>query len=127
MSFAISPDVLDTYYCGGFNPVRPVFDLVAHLYRQKAHSEKTFGPGDRTKGILDHIRKELKEIEDVNGQDLEEWIDVIILACDAAWRSGHSPEEIVAKLQYKQTKNENREWPDWRTQPIDKAIEHVRT
>lgn len=102
------------------------FDIIAHLYRQKAHSEKTFGPGDRTKGIVDHIRKELKEIEAVDGQDLEEWIDIIILACDAAWRIGKSPEEIVEKLVFKQTKNEGRAWPDWRTAPLDKAIEHVR-
>ena len=41
----------------------PAFDLVAHLYRQRAFSERTFGPGARTKGVLNHIRKELAEIE----------------------------------------------------------------
>ena len=33
---------------------------------------------------------------------------------------------IVAAIDAKQTKNEARKWPDWRTQPTDKAIEHDR-
>lgn len=40
-----------------------MFDLVQHLYRQRDFSERTFGPGTRTQGVLDHIRKELREIE----------------------------------------------------------------
>lgn len=101
------------------------FDLVAHLHHQKAFSEKTFGPGERTKGILDHIRKELSEIEK-EPNDLYEWIDLILLAFDGAWRHGHSPEEIVTAIVAKQTKNEKREWPDWREMSPDRAIEHIR-
>lgn len=101
------------------------FDLVAHLHRQRAFSERTFGPGARTAGVCDHIRKELREIEAAPG-DTEEWVDVILLALDGAWRSGATPEQIAAALEAKQTKNEGREWPDWRTVPSDKAIEHVR-
>ena len=100
-------------------------ELIDHLARQRAFSERTFGPGSRTFGVLDHIRKELREIED-KPSDLSEWIDVVILALDGAWRAGHSPEEIVAALVAKQAKNESRQWPDWRGQPTDKAIEHVR-
>lgn len=101
-------------------------DLVAHLHRQREWSERTFGPGHRTAGVLDHIRKELKEIEE-SPLDLSEWIDVAILAFDGAWRAGYSPEEIAAALVAKQIKNEARKWPDWRTIPMDKAIEHERT
>ena len=101
------------------------FDMLAHLARQKAFSEKTFGPGTRTKGVVDHIRKELLEIE-ASPSDLTEWIDVVILGLDGAWRAGGSPEDIVRVLVAKQTKNEGRAWPDWRTAPLDKAIEHVR-
>ena len=36
-------------------------------------------------------------------------------------------ELIVNTLVSKQTKNEGRNWPDWRTAPADKAIEHDRT
>lgn len=101
------------------------FDLTAHLYRQRDWSRKTFGPGMRTKGVIDHIRKELVEIE-AEPADLREWIDVVILALDGAWRSGHSPAEIVSALAAKQRRNEERKWPDWRTQSLDRAIEHVR-
>lgn len=96
-----------------------------HLQRQREWSEKIFGPGDRAQGIVDHIRKELKEIEKAPG-DLEEWIDVAILALDGAWRSGASPSAIIAQLVAKQAKNETRSWPDWRTADPLKAIEHVR-
>jgi hypothetical protein len=97
-----------------------------HLQRQINWSTKTFGPGDRTYGIINHIRKELIEIEDSNGLDLEEWIDVIILAVDGAWRAGANPEEIIAMWKYKQSKNEQREWPDWRMFNNGEPIEHVR-
>jgi hypothetical protein len=101
------------------------FDFIAHLERQRGWSEKTFGPGARTQGVIDHIRKELTEIE-ANPADISEWIDVVILALDGAWRAGHSPAHIVEALAAKQAKNESRQWPDWRTQPADKAIEHDR-
>jgi len=99
--------------------------LATHLTRQRAFSAKTFGPGERTAGVLDHIRKELAEIER-EPSDVTEWIDVVILAFDGAWRSGHEPREIAEALVAKQTKNESRAWPDWRTAEPGKAIEHVR-
>lgn len=110
------------------------FDLLAHLRRQIAFSIKTFGPGTRMKGVTDHIRKELIEVEK-SGGDLGEWIDVIILAFDGACRcnatsddaySTVTPEQIVAALTAKLTRNEGRSWPDWRGAPTDRAIEHVR-
>jgi len=101
-------------------------NLTAHLKRQKEFSKKTFGPDPRLRGILAHIRKELVEIER-HPTDLEEWIDVVILALDGAWRAGHSVKEVVACLERKQAKNEARTWPDWRTVPVDQAIEHDRS
>ncbi|MCP1617004.1 uncharacterized protein DUF550 [Pseudomonas sp. SLBN-26] len=101
------------------------FDFAAHLQRQREFSERTFGPGSRAKGVVDHIRKELKEIEASPG-DLSEWIDVVILALDGAWRSGATPAQIIDALVAKQTRNEARTWPDWRSVPLDKAIEHDR-
>lgn len=104
-----------------------MYDLIAHLKRQREFSAKTFGPGDRAAGVRDHIRKELGEIEaEPVGARLEEWIDVVLLALDGAWRDGHEPEEIVDALFEKQARNELRQWPDWRTQSPDKAIEHVK-
>lgn len=100
-------------------------DLIEYLYRQRAFSEKTFGPGTRAKGLIDHIRKELVEIEQ-EPSDLKEWIDVVTLAFDGAWRAGFSPEQIIEQLNATLTRNEARQWPDWRTQSFDRAIEHVR-
>jgi len=102
------------------------FDMIAHLYRQSDFSLKTFGPGPRVEGVVDHIRKELVEVEESNGA-LSEWVDVIILAFDGAWRSGATPEQIIGALVAKQEKNEFRSWPDWRTAELGKAIEHVRS
>lgn len=101
------------------------FELVAHLARQRAFSLRTFGPGNRAAGVVNHIRKELKEIE-AEPHDLKEWIDVAILAFDGAWRTGAEPEEIARAFEAKQATNEGRQWPDWRTADPDKAIEHVR-
>ncbi|WP_198086635.1 dATP/dGTP pyrophosphohydrolase domain-containing protein [Variovorax sp. E3] len=102
------------------------FDLVAHLNRQREFSAITFGPGVRTAGVVDHIRKELAEIE---GEpfDVREWIDVVLLAFDGAWRTGATPEQIVHALVERQTRNESRTWPDWRTADLNKAIEHDRS
>ena len=102
------------------------FDLVAHLRRQRRFSEKTFGPGARTNGVIQHIRKELVEIEN-DPTDVEEWVDVVLLALDGAWRAGWTPEGIAKAIEAKQTKNEGRTWPDWRTASPDAAIEHDRT
>lgn len=97
-----------------------------HLERQRQFSAATFGPGPRTAGVLDHIRKELNEIE-ADPLDLREWVDVIILAFDGAWRAGWEPQAIIDAVKEKQRVNEAREWPDWRTASPDHAIEHVRT
>ena len=102
------------------------FDFEAHLKKQSEWSAKTFGPGDGyAPGCIDHIRKELLEIE-ANPTDIEEWIDVVILALDGAWRVGYSPQEIINALVAKQAKNERRKWPDWRTAEPGKAIEHIK-
>ena len=100
---------------------------VTYLDRQQAWSAETFGPAEVRghRGVLDHIRKELVEIEAEPG-DVTEWADLIILAFNGAWRSGHSPADTIAAIKAKQERNEGRQWPDWRTADPDKAIEHVR-
>jgi hypothetical protein len=101
------------------------YDLIAHLRSQREWSIKTFGPRDRRRGLIDHLKKELIEIEAMP-DDLEEWIDVAMLALDGAWQSGHTPEQVAAAFKAKLIKNQNRQWPDWRAASGDKAIEHVR-
>lgn len=100
-------------------------DLLPMLAAQRQWSKATFGPGTRLEGILAHITKELVEIRQ-DPHDVTEWLDVVILALDGAWRASYSPEEIVAALQAKYAKNRARTWPDWRTASEDSPIEHVR-
>jgi hypothetical protein len=171
----------------GWSTGAPTFDLLAHLERQHAWSTKTFGPGERLAGVLDHITKEIEEVRK-QPTDIEGWIDIVILALDGALRRTDAPstvfvrlgsslfvgglaitphaaltmisihikhlrqgseglasfieivdyaadgmrgqgftrQQMIDALVAKQTKNEARTWPDWRTQPLDKAIEHVR-
>ncbi len=116
----------DRCYLPEAHPVhRPQSIDAAHLARQRAFSERTFGPGLRTEGIIDHIRKELREIS-ADPTDVEEWVDVVILAFDGAWRAGHEPQAIIDAIAAKQARNEARTWPDWRTTDPGRAIEHVR-
>lgn len=96
--------------------------LGEHLEQQKEWSEVTFGPGQRTLGILAHIRKELAEIE-ASPHDLEEWIDVIQLALDGYWRHGGDPLHIMLDLQAKLAKNKARKWPA--ILPEDEPTEHI--
>lgn len=112
-------------------------DLKQHLLRQMAFSHATFGPGTRTKGVCDHIEKEIEEVFDSGGSS-DEWVDVVILALDGLTRQlaycnggrndPHQVAETACKMIVgKQSRNEARDWPDWRTAPEGKAIEHIRS
>ena len=93
-------------------------------------SKKVFGdPADAPKdygfdgkATCAHIRSELIEIEK-NPTDIYEWIDVIILALDGAWRSGASPFKIISVLLDKQRINFARKWGKRNAQGF---IEHVK-
>lgn len=98
----------------------------AHIAHQREWSTETFGPGARSLGVIDHIRKELVEIE-ADPADIYEWVDVIILAFDGAWRAGWEPQQIIDAIKDKQAHNEARRWPDWRSRSENAAIEHDRT
>lgn len=95
------------------------------ISKQCAWSRMAFGEGRRTKGIIEHIKKELVEIEK-DPDNIEEWIDVVILALDGAWRTGAHFDLITATLHQKMDKNALRNWPDWRECSEDQAIEHIK-
>lgn len=109
--------------------------LVPFLMGKAYWSLRTFGPGIRTKGVCAHIRKELEEIE-AEPLDLEEWVDVFMLATDGYWRAwaampqnqGRPFSEMalafVDDIRAKHAKNVARQWPKGKGQ--DEAIEHVR-
>lgn len=104
----------------------PAETLESYFARQIEWSRQTFGPAFRTKGVIEHIRKELKEIEQAP-HDLSEWIDVVILAMDGFWRHGGEACNLLPALVAKQQKNMARTWPDWRAMSEDSAIEHDRS
>lgn len=98
--------------------------IVEFLTDQAEFSKRTYGSDEHTKGVLEHIRKELEEIES-DPDDVVEWIDVAILAFDGARRRGYSPRQIADALETKLSVNKARKWPDWRTAG-DGPIEHVK-
>lgn len=97
----------------------------ARLERQRQWSLDTFGPGPRTLAVLDHIRRELDEVA-ADPTDLAEWVDVVLIALDGAWRAGHEPQAILDAIAAKHEINQKRTWPDWRGRSQDEAIEHIR-
>jgi len=101
------------------------FDFERYYHAHMFWSNATFGPHNRTKGILEHLTKEIEEVRE-SPNDASEWADLIILAIDGAWRNGLNAQDIIKALLEKQKKNSERKWPDWRTRSADEAIEHIR-
>lgn len=97
----------------------------AAIERARQWSIETFGPGARTLGVTEHIRKELVEIL-AEPSDVDEWVDVVILALDGAWRAGHEPQAIIDAYHAKMERNFDRSWPDWRGRSENEPIEHIR-
>lgn len=93
---------------------------VACRIRKWPHSTRTYRG---TKGVCNHIRKELAEIEKAP-DDREEWIDVAMLAVDGYCRAGGKPEEWLPDMGAKHAKNVARKWPTSESQ--DEPIEHLR-
>lgn len=119
------PDLAD-FPSGMSNSRASNFDLAAFFDAKTAWSRETFGPGDRYAGVVKHIRKELDEIE-AEPSEAVEWIDVVLLAMDGAWRSaGLDGGEFVAVLKAKDGANRMRTWPDWRTLKPGEVSEHVK-
>ena len=114
------------------------YDLEAHLMRQIAFSRATFGPDERTEGVIDHMLSEMIEIlaKPTPEERAQEWLDLAILAFDGWWRAKAAADPAIRGPQIafamamefdaKQTCNEWRDWPDWRSAPKGRAIEHQR-
>lgn len=90
---------------------------VKWLARKIEWSLKTFGPDQRSEGVLQHIEKEIKEVRE-NPNDILEWIDIVLLALDGAMRcgigrtgpNGYSAKEISRAMVEKQRINRERKW-----------------
>lgn len=114
------------YWTEKAKEVSRLYSMRHLIHAQIQFSIDTYGPGTRKEGILDHIKKEIREIEE-NPSDIKEWIDLAILAIDGAWRCGpFSSGEVYLAFKDKLIENMKRDWPDWRKVPEGKAIEHVR-
>ena len=114
--------------------------FVQQMIRQMVWSRAVFGPGARQAGCLDHIRSELKEIEEPgqsNAHLSEEWTDLLLLTLDGfsrhlreiapeAQEIEQLPYTILSWLRRKQKKNEERDWPAWQTADPDKGIHHIK-
>ena len=113
----------------------PTFDLIAHLQAQHAFAARTFGPGLRDEALAAHIRKELVEVAEATDHlaAAEEWVDVIVLASEAALRRleaagyGNHAMALAAMLARKMEANRMRRWPDWRKAKPGQPIEHDRS
>ena len=110
----------------GYIAMEPLALDAAYLEWQREFSLRTFGPGPRTDGVLDHITKEIEEVRK-DPTDLGEWVDLIILSFDGAQRLGGPVQDIIDAVHAKLSRNEKRTWPDWRTAEPGKAIEHDRS
>lgn len=95
------------------------------IEQQRRWSNHTFGPGPRTKGVLEHLRRELVEVE-AAPSDAAEWADLLILVIDGATRQGIAPQALIDAYHEKMAVNRGRIWPDWRTRFEDEPIEHIR-
>lgn len=74
-------------------------------------SGETFGsPEERDcMGPLYHLREEIDELID-NPNDTSEWADCLLLLLDAAWRKGHTFDELVGFAMAKLEVNKKRTW-----------------
>ncbi len=98
--------------------------LADYLHEAREFSERTFGAGRRTLGVTKHIEKEIAEVR-AKPDDLTEWVDIIILACDGYWRHGGQPGNLLADMLAKLAKNKARVWPKPTSE--DEPVEHDRT
>uniref|UniRef100_A0AAU7VGQ3 dATP/dGTP diphosphohydrolase MazZ domain-containing protein n=1 Tax=Dinoroseobacter phage vB_DshS_R26L TaxID=3161158 RepID=A0AAU7VGQ3_9CAUD len=64
-------------------------DHLQFLARQVTFGRLAFGPGERRKGVVDHIEQELEEIAacDTAEARAEEWVDVVLLSQDGLLRA----------------------------------------
>lgn len=64
-------------------------DHLNFLARQVTFGRLAFGPGERVKGVPDHIEQELEEIAkcETPEQRAEEWVDVVLLSQDGLVRA----------------------------------------
>lgn len=87
-------------------------DFSSFINLHKSWSLHTFGKGKRTESLIEHIRHELKELQDADNDSdrLEECIDIIFLAIGISYRLGFTAYEIEERMMDKFVMNQRRKW-----------------
>jgi len=94
--------------------------------RQRTWSTTQFGESVDLPRILNHITEATGDVEKEPAR-LHNWIDIVLLAMDGAWRAGHSPKEVVQAIQDVQVRNIMRDWQNPGDLPIGEPIKHIRS
>lgn len=79
------------------------------------------------KGVRYEVERDVRLLKAM--RHLEVWKAWGIIASKvliAAFRNGHSMESVLLAAEQKLSINQRRTWPDWRSAPLDKAIEHYK-
>ncbi len=98
--------------------------LEKFIKKRNKFSSKQFGTKKERGclGPLHHLKKEVQELID-NPDDEMEWADNFLLLLDAAWRKGHSLQDLINFADKKLDININRKWgePD-----KDGVYQHIK-
>ena len=83
------------------------------IYHLKDVSTKGPGKDLSARDLIDKIKKEIVGIEKApeDPEGVMKWLDIIMLASDAAWRTGYSPEFICTALENKLNMKREKENP----------------
>jgi dATP/dGTP diphosphohydrolase len=85
--------------------------LEKFITARNAFSSKTFGTPEvrDCMGPLHHLKKEIVELIE-NPDDESEWADCLLLLLDAAWRKGHTLQDLFDFAEAKLKVNKKRKW-----------------
>ena len=100
---------------------------IAHWLKCETREDPERPMDKCTCGLREQVEQVLALAEaeiEADPLDLEEWIDVVMLAVDGYCRAGGDPREFFDRLQAKHAKNLAREWPENTSQ--DEPVEHIR-
>lgn len=95
--------------------------LATFMDRLQVVSRKQFGEGKRTGSLTKKISQELEEVI-AQPDDLEEWVDILILAMDGYWRHGGTSEWLLHDLHNKLCVVAERTYPKT---DEDTPVQHV--
>ena len=85
-------------------------------------SDKTFGEGDRFRGTSSHLREEVEELIESNG-NLDEFADCLMLLLDLGRMRGFNTCDLMSATALKLEINKERKWG--KPQPCGK-VNHIR-